>query len=169
MTDQARDELLKSLMKRLEELGERQVKTDEKARLIATSIPPKGPSGTWSAGDPKWWIIFIAGLGGAGLFGASAVQYRNPPEPRPEVVQRDQEIKDIQSNILTCQKNVAELQKVVHGMRDRNVAAFEKVGVMFQIEDGAPRMTAIGFTERVKGKSKVFDSLSYYPSLRNAP
>ncbi len=163
-------ELLRNLLKGLEEFGERLSKSEEKQRVQASLPPPKGPSGTWHAGDVKWWIALITGVAGAGLFGATAVQYRNPPSPMAEVVQREEQIKTIERNLNTCQKDITELQKVVHAMRDKNIAAFEKVNVNFQIEDGAPRMTAIGFTERVrKDKVKVYDALSFYPSLRNTP
>lgn len=170
LTDAARDELLKRLYETVKDQGELLSKVDAKQRVQVSQAPVKGPSGTWHAGDVKWWIALITGVAGAGLFGASAVQYRNPPEPLAEVVQREQQIKTIEENVATCQANVQELQKVVHSMRDKNISAFEKVGVNFQIEDGAPRMSAIGFTERVrKDKTKVYDALSFYPSLRNTP
>ncbi len=160
---------LESVLNALRDQGVLLAQLQEKERQRASERPPRGP--TIHLGDPKWWIALITGLAGAGILGGTIVSTSKDPLPVPADIQiREELVKSISERQKTCQENVLELQQVVWGMRDKNLAAFEKLGVRFRLPEGTTDRGVVEFTERMKiDRRTVYDAQSPYPSLKNQP
>ncbi len=137
----------------------------EAKELSRPSQPPaKGPS------DPRFWIAIVTGLLGTGGIGMAVENWRQPPPKVPvDIALREAELKDLSKDIKELKENVKELQIVVHGMRDFNLATFEKLHVSFpQYRDDLNR-SMVQFTEVTRDRAKWYDSHRSYPSLKNQP
>ncbi len=155
---------LKIVLTAFKELKTR-IAAQEAKELSRPSQPPvKGPS------DPKFWIAILTGVLGTGGLGMAIENWRTPPPKLPaDIALREAELKEQAVEIKALKDQVKELQVVVHGMRDFNLATFEKLHVSFpQYRDDLNR-SMVPFTEVNRDRVKWFDSHRSYPSLKNQP
>lgn len=164
LQDERHSEQLRIVLKAVSDLNDRLDEEQAKARQRPSQPPGKGIS------DPRFWIAIITGVLGTGGLGMAVENWRTPPPKIPADIElREAEIKSLNTHVKNLQEEVQELQKVVHGMRDFNLATFEKLHVSFpQYRDDLNRSVVL-FTENTRDRVKWYDSHRSYPSLKKQP
>jgi hypothetical protein len=164
LKEERQSKQLRIVLNAVKDLNARLDQEQEKARQRVSQPPPKGPS------DPRFWIAIVTGLLGTGGIGMAVENWRTPPPKVPADIElREAELKAIVKKVDALQEETRELQAVVHGMRDFNLAAFEKLRVTFpQYRDDLNR-SVIPFTENTRNRVIWYDAHRSYPSLKKQP